>query len=218
MGKPAPPNPIIDAIVGRRSVRDGYTDIAVPRYALDWITRCGVSGPSSKNAQPARLHVVTDRVTLSRIADLVAAADGASDFVPHDPRTGKPSPEWQSTVDESAAVVAAAPAAIFIENTGSFSGGRANLMAWGIDALRESIIGYTLEVMGVGAALQNMWTAANSLELDAVFMGDVLIAGDEISALLGMIGDLMGVLVVGYAEDPSGTRPNRSPDGRVVWH
>lgn len=148
-------------------------------------------------------------------------ADGADAYVPFDPATGAMWPDWTSTVRESADVLGPAPAAIFIENTGTFSRGREML----VDAIRArrigSLVAYTFEILGVGAAVENMWIAANALGLAASFMGDVVIAEAAIGPALGLEGDLVGVLAVGY-ETTGSTAASRTDAGadaeHVVWH
>ena len=213
---------VIDAILARRSIRGGFDGRQVSREHLDSVLECGLAAPSSKNARPWRFHVVTDASTRNALADATVQAEGIADYVPHDPRTGRPSPNWSSTVLESAEVVRAAPALIVIENRGVFSGGRATLLGAHPDALASSLTGYSFEVIGLGAALENMWLAANSLGIGVVFLGDLNIAEAEIGRLLGLPGDLMGVIALGYASlEPSPRREppkNTQTDSPVVWH
>jgi len=193
-------NPAIEAILRRRSVREGFTDAPVPRAVLEDILRCGLAAPSSKNARPSRFHVVTDRDLLDVIAREVESSEDLDTYVPFDPVTGKPRPEWSSTVIESAEVLRNARVAIFVENTGTFSRGRQALVNASPEALAGSIVGYTLEAMGLGAAIQSMWIAAVAHGLAGVFMGDVLIAERAIKRRFAIAGDLVGVLALGYAE------------------
>jgi len=48
----------IEAILTRRSVREGFTGQPIPRSVLAEIVRCGCAAPSAKNTQPWRFHVV----------------------------------------------------------------------------------------------------------------------------------------------------------------
>lgn len=82
-----------------------------------------MAAPSSKNSMPWRLHVVSDRELLSRLADAVTTHRGRATYVPHDPLTGLPRPEYTSTVVDSGQVLRQVPLAIFIENLGPFSRG-----------------------------------------------------------------------------------------------
>lgn len=214
-------NPTTRVILGRRSVREGFADRAVPRPLIEEIVRCGLSAPSSKNARPWRLHVVTDTQLRLDLAADVANADGADSYVPRDPVTGLTRTDWPSSVPESAAALRSAPLAIFVENLGAFSKGRATLASVPTPNLRGSLVAYTFEVLGIGTAIMNMWIAGNSLGLQGVFMGDVCVAEAAISRRLGIERDLVGVLILGYSDlAPSRDRVHYDiSDGtRVSWH
>jgi nitroreductase len=214
-------NVTIRTILERRSTREGFTSDPVGRSDIEVILRCGLAAPSSKDAQPWRFHVVTDRALLGRLADLVASAEDADRYVPHDPETGEPRPEFHSTVAESADVLRAAAAAIFIENLGHFSRGRARLLEAGPEGVRASIVGYALELIGIGAAIENMFLAAHSLGLGCAFMGDVMIAEDGINEILGVEVDLAGVLTFAHPAErplPRSDRPDPILSDAVRWH
>lgn len=218
---PAGSNVTTHLILTRRSMREQYEDRILPADVLAEIVRCGLAAPSSKNARPWRLHIVEDRLLLRELADEVATADGADTYVPHDPETGRIRTDWPSSVAESAAVLASVPVAIFIENLGAFSKGRATLASVPNENLRGSLVAYTFEVLGIGAALTNMWIAAISLGVQAVFMGDICVAEKRIAEKLGLQRDLVGVLALGYSRAP--VSPDRvhydiSDQTRVVWH
>jgi nitroreductase len=217
-----PDSAVVETALRRRSIRTGFTDVPVGNHTIEAIVGVGLAAPSSKAAKPWRFHIVTSRRLLNVLADLVAAADGGSEFVPIDPGTGVRH-AWSSTVDESAQVLREAPLGIFIENRGPFSGGR-QAVAGATDAHRSNaVLGYGLEMIGHGAAIEGMWLAALSLGLGGVFMGDVLVAEGPIREVLGMDGDLVGVLALGPIQPPQTPAPSSielgSPDATgVVWH
>lgn len=208
---------MIATIRGRRSIREGFTGAPVPEEVIEEILHSGLCAPSSKNAQPWRLHVVTADATLREIADCVEHSKGAERYVPIDPLTGEPRPGLVSTVVESAEVLRQVSLGIFVESVWSFSGGREALAAAGDSERRGALVGFALDMLGIGALLQSMWLAAESHGLRGVFMGDVMIAERSIASLLGLEGDLLGVLALGYA--PNGVAaPRRISQGRVVRH
>jgi nitroreductase len=212
---------VIAAMLARRSIREGFDRQPIPGPVLREIVRCGLAAPSSKNAQPWRMHVVTDRATLGALADAVDHAEGVDEYVPHDPATGRPWPAYVSTVRESAQVLRQVAAAIFIENRGLFSNGRAGLITATRPALAGSLVGFGLEMIGIGAAVENMWLAAEALGVRVAFMGDVVIAEDEIRAALGIAGDLAGVLAFGFSDMPLPPRRQRLDEqdaDHVIWH
>lgn len=219
-GPPTPMDTVTDVIIGRRSIRERFSDRPVEPDVLARIVRCGLAAPSSKDARPWRLHVVSDRLVLAELARAVATSPAAGGYVPEDPRTGLPRADYHSTVAESAEVLRQVPAAVFIENRGVFSDGRATVAAADQAHLAGALVGYSLEIVGIGAAIQNMWLAASSAGVGAAFMGDVLVAEQEIRCALGIAGDLVGVLALGYSDEAP--RPRPEPDvedpSSVVWH
>jgi len=215
-------NAVLETVLARRSVRFGYDrSRPVPEDVLALVVRCGLAAPSSKNAQPWRFHVVTSPALLDDIASAMEAEPGLAGYVPHDPRTGAPYEHWQSTVGESAAVLRLVPAAIVVENRGVFSGGRTTLRDAAPAALAGALEGYAFECVGIGAAIENMWIAALSLDLSVSFAGDVGVAEGAVAQLLGLEGDLVGVLSLGYSDAPA-LPPRLSPpstqtDEPVRW-
>ncbi len=207
---------IAQLICGRRSVRGGFSDRSVDEDLVRLIVYCGCCAPSSKNAQPWRIHVVQAREVLRSVASAVEEANAELEsFVPLDPITGVPHDEWETTVLESAQVLREVPLGLFIENRGEFSySRRAVADAADVGAV---LMTYSLEVLGLGALIQNMWLAAEAQGLSGVFMGDILVAEPHIRETLGMTGDLVGVLALGYSSLSSiGSRVVQP--GRVVRH
>jgi nitroreductase len=209
----------VELIKSRRSFRGPFSEQGIEKGTLETILRCGLAAPSSKNARPWHFHVVTSRSRLEQIALAVVASEGAQPYVPVDPRTGAPRADWPSTVKESAAVLAAAAAAVFIENTGEFSHGRAVVADAPRHLLDEILFTYSLELIGIGAAIMNMWTAANALGVRAAFMGDICVAETQISKVLGLAHDLAGVLVLGFGDEGLPPRALESEfETRTTWH
>ena len=191
---------VLDVIQTRRSIREGFIDRPVPNDVITEIIRGGLTAPSSKNAQPWRIHVVHRSELLDGIASDVQNAKDAKNYVPIDPATGEKR-QWSSTVAESAKVLSEIGVGLFVENFGAFSGGRRNVVANSNSELRrDAVTGYGLEVIGIGAMVQNMWLSAHAQGLSGVFMGDVGVAEKEIQERLGFSGDLVGVLALGYTE------------------
>ncbi|KQZ90890.1 hypothetical protein ASD62_03445 [Phycicoccus sp. Root563] len=212
---------ILAALMNRRSIRYGFDGRSVSRSTLERIVACGLAAPSSKNAQPWRFHIVTDRPTLDELADVVTGARDIDDYVPHDPGTGRPYAQYTSTVRNSAEVLRQVPATIWVENLGAFSSGRKTLLSVPNEALAGSLAGYAFELIGIGAAVENMWIAANALGVAAAFMGDVVIAESTIGGRLGFTGDLLGVLALGYsAAEPRPPMDVRAfaESTRALWH
>lgn len=206
---------VLDVIQSRRSIREGFVDVPVPNDVITEIIRSGLTAPSSKNAQPWRIHVVHRGDVLDEIADHVQSAKDINRYTPIDPVTGLPR-QWSSTVAESAQVLREVGVGLFVENIGAFSGGRQNV-ANAQEAFRNSAIaGYSFEMVGLGAMVQNMWLSAHAQGLGGVFMGDVGVAETSIQRQLGFTGDLVGVLALGYTDQPPYDKQLRADT--VVFH
>jgi nitroreductase len=213
--------PVLAAIHHRRSIREGYDRAAIHQTDVERVVAAGLAAPSSKNSQPWRLHVVSNPAILAEIADDMDSDASVDSYVPHDPGTGKPRPRFRSTVHDSAAVLRQVPVAIFIENTAPFSQGSSTIEGVPSGRLRSALFVYGLEYLGIGAALQNMWLAAESLGLRGAFLGDAAIATPTVTRLLGLSGDFVGVLAIGRSASLPRS-PMDEPDGdrstRVLWH
>ncbi len=209
---------VTQCILSRRSAREQFTGDPIPEDTLREIALCGVAAPSSKNAQPWRLHIVTNRSLLALIADAATESPEADRWVPRNPATGLPRDDWPSTVALSAGVLKAASAAIFVENRSPFSDGRGTLAAATGQHLAASLLSYTFEVIGIGACIQNMVLASQSLGVQGAFMGDPLIAEDFIRNRLGIEGDLVGVLALGFSSEHLEPRDHSASwdDERIV--
>lgn len=213
----------IAAITGRRSIRRGFTDREVPPEVVSEVVRCGLHAPSSKDDQPWRLTALLDRRLLQGIGRRMAASERADRYVPVDPADGAAHPGLASSVVESARVLGEVPLAIAIENIGSFTGGRERISGAGLapSSLSEALIGYGFEYLGLGAALQSMWLAAQAHGLSGVFVGDVLIVEEEVRELVGLQGELVGLLALGYSASPPHAdrylKPGRSRTIRGGW-
>lgn len=210
----------IDAIMLRRSQRALFGPATLNRADLELVLKCGLAGPSSKNARPWRFHVLDPGPTLVGIAAAMETAEGAATFVPLDPSTEQKRPDWTSTVLESAEVLRNASVAIFVENLGSFGTSRSTVARTSEAVREDAILGLTLEVLGIGAAVQNMWIAATALGLEGAFIGDVLVAEVHVRAALRAAGDIVGVLVLGPSKKAirKTPRPAVIESEHVVWH
>jgi len=206
---------VLDVIQTRRSIREGFIDKPVPDDVIAEIIQSGLTAPSSKNAQPWRIHVVHRGDLLDSIADDVQSAKDAGRYMPINPATGE-ARQWSSTVSESAQVIREVGVGIFVENVGAFSGGRRNVVGANEAYRNSAVTGYSFEMVGLGAMVQNMWLSAHAQGLGGVFMGDVGVAETEIQARLGFDGDLVGVLALGYTEQLPYEKQLRSDT--VVFH
>ena len=215
------PGALTELILSRRSIRFGFRADPVATDALEAILRCGLAAPSSKNSMPWRLHAITGRGLLADIANAMRASPKVATYVPHDPLTGQPRPEYRSTVIDSASVLDEVPAAIVLEHVAPFTHGLDVLVSTEPDRLAPAMFGFALEMIGVGAALENMWLSALDHGYQACFLGDAAVAEVEIQSLLGCAGDVLGILAIGRSDAvpvPPMDAPAHPRLDRVVHH
>lgn len=67
------------------------------------------------------------------------------------------------------------------------------------------------DLMGIGAAIENMLLAAHSLELGAVWLGEILNRKDQVHGLLGTDpeDELMAVIALGHPDEAPHSKRNR---------
>ena len=112
---------------------------------------------------------------------------------------------------------------MFIETAAYFLyGGRRGLSDVPRDGLMQTITGYGVEMVGIGAAMERVWIAAVSLRVSAAFLADLVIAEEQIKAELAITGDVVGALALGYSRAVPRQlfcrRLRRWQPSPVVWH
>lgn len=203
-----------EALLTRRSVRQ-FSGRPLSSPTVSRIVEAGLTAPSSKNAQPWGYHVVKRRKINSLIATFVEYSPASEDYAPVEPITGRPNPDYKSSVKESAHILGSAAAAIYVENRSPFLGGRKNVVE--TNNYLQAVTTYGIECLGLGASIQNILLAAHSEGVGAVFMGDITIEEANIQKLLDFKGDLMGAIALGYPV--SNERfPKTIETDRVTWH
>ena len=65
-------NPVIEAIMARRSVRH-YTDTPVEREKLQKIAECGINAPNAMNRQDWEVRIITDAAYFDAVTELMKA-------------------------------------------------------------------------------------------------------------------------------------------------
>lgn len=207
---------VLAAIDGRRSIRRGFERRAVADDVVANILRCGCAAPSSKDAQHWRLHAVRDRGVLDATADAMTSSEETEHYVPLDPASGRLREGYESSVAASAEILRHVPLGVFVETDGCFGGLRRTIAQAPRETLEDVLVGYAFELVGIGAAVQSMWLAAHALGLAGVFVGDVVIAERQVRAALGIEGDVIGVLALGYSDAPPWTERRVKVDRAVI--
>lgn len=193
----------MDPILNRRSIRKFCQD-AIPDGLIEEIVRAGTLAPSAKNRQPWRFIVVSER---SKETALLAMERGLErekrrPFLPD-------SAEFLSDAENTLRIMRQAPVTIFVVN------------ALGADPRRPlSVDERVYEIcnaQSIGAAVENMSLAAQSMGLGSLWIGNVFFAFDELTEFLHTDGVLCAALSVGYPAEKPDSRPRRSINEIFEW-
>lgn len=203
-------NDVIELIRSRRSIRE-FLDRPVARELIDLIVECGLAAPSSKNSNPWFI-VTASGDDKNRIVGWLEEASntpvGVTERAPIDPLTGETKEGVSDTVDESISTMRQCDTLLLLFNRGPFSRGGETIATLIENGGKRSVIGkalygYAGEILGIGAAAENMLLAARALGLGGVYIADSYPARQRIKAALETSRELVGVIALGYpAYDP----------------
>jgi len=186
----------VDCIRTRRSIRS-FLPKRVSKSDLTKIVFSGLAAPSSKNSNPWFFVVVETKKQREQIIQWIREGIRQKESpVPIDARTGKKAKGSFDTVEESIQTISEASALIIVFNRGPFSGGCQEV----IDNPRggRALYTYASEIIGVGAAIQNILLAAHAIGLGAVYMADPYPARIHIQKALKTECEMLGTIAVGY--------------------
>lgn len=209
---------VITLIRNRRSIRE-FVDRPVAKELIDLIVECGLAAPSSKNSNPWFI-VTASGADKNRIVGWLEEASntavGVTERAPIDPLTGETKEGVSDTVDESISTMRQCDTLLLLFNRGPFSRGVETIATLFENGGQRSVIGkalygYAGEIVGIGAAAQNMLLAARALGLGGVYIADSYPARQKIKAGLGTSRELVGMIALGYpAYDPPPRELRRS--------
>jgi nitroreductase len=187
----------LEVIAARRSIRK-FKDVPLPESVLRQILTAATLAPSGKNRQPWRFHVVSGekreemvRVMRQGIENMKASG--------HD----------IGSAEGTARVMAQAPVTVFVFNPQ----GLHPWLARSIDQMFEDLV----NIQSIGAAIQNMLLAAQELGIGSLWICDVFYAYKELRSWLGVEGEMIAAISLGYADEGPGARPRRTVDQVAKW-
>ena len=183
----------IEIFLTRRSIRE-FQKKDVPKEILSKILDCGLSAPSAKNSNPW-YFLVLQRKNKDEVA--VWMREGIEKLVtsPIDPSTGKANPRWDDSTLCSADIIENSPVLILVFNRSPFIGGRRTLSKY----ISEKVaFTYSDEIVGIGAAIENILLSAHALGLGGVCIADVYPAEDQIVKKYEISYDLLIGIAIGY--------------------
>lgn len=183
----------IQAIQTRRSIR-AYKNKKVPKELINKIVECGLLAPSSKNSQPWKFFVIENKEKIKQLAEILINSKNTQ-AEPSDPRTGKIRKGFVASINASGEIMKNAPLLIIVENTCPFSHNRKEVMK---SKFSNGINGHDSEFISLGAAIENISLAVHALGLSTVIIADIIAEETRIKKILGIKGDLVAVLPIGY--------------------
>lgn len=190
----------IKAIETRRSIRKFKSD-AVPKALLEQILEAARLAPSSRNGQTWKFLVLGPE-TKERALN---AMDAGIRFKMENGGNR----QILAGAAHTLRIMRAAPALIFVVNP------EAGPMLAPIDGMGHAM--ELLDTVSVGAAVENMLLEADSLGLGTLWIGFTIMAYDEIVKELGIEGQLLCAVAVGYPDEQPPARPRKAFDEIVEW-
>ncbi|NMA85536.1 MAG: nitroreductase family protein [Epulopiscium sp.] len=187
----------MQAINNRRSIRRFRSD-SLSSDVIRTILDAGIKAPSGKNKQPWEFKVVTGD---KRIEMVQIMREGIQAFKAKYGNVG--------SAEHSANIMEQAPVTIFIFNPyGTYP--------WQEKTIEQQIA-ETVDVQSVGAAIQNMILAAESLGLGSLWICDVFFAYEELCKWLKKDCQMVAALALGYTDEKPHMRPRKSLDEVTEW-
>jgi len=194
----------IDAILERRSARK-FSPEEIPDEDLSMILEAGLRAPSSKNSQPWYLAVAKGQPK-EEICRWVEENPERLPTKPGKLLIDEPLARTRDSTWHTLRYVRAAPVLILIFNRAPFTGSKARME----DDIRSGKrVCFENEYIGLGACMQNMLLAADSLGLGAIPVMDILPAAPLFRQRFQIEYDLAVGIVVGYP--PKALPRARSP-------
>ena len=187
----------LDAIAQRRSIRK-FKDTPVTDEQIRTLLHAATLAPSGKNRQSWRFVVVrgekrAEMIQVMRAGMETTKAEGGN----------LGSSPWTVQVMERA------PVTIFIFNNEFENNDRSYYM--------DDLIGNSVEVQSIGAAIQTMLLAATDMGLGTLWICDVFYAYLGLCAWLGETHQLVAALAIGYPDETPDARPRKPVDEVTRW-
>ena len=188
----------LEAMAGRRSIRR-FKDEPVTDEQILEVLRAATLAPSGKNRQPWRFVVVRQEKRAEMIA-VMRAGMGRLEALGVDLGSGP----WTLKVMEHA------PVTIFVFNQGMVLDATTTMNA-------EGVVGSSVDVQSIGAAIQNLLLAAHDRGLGALWICDVFLAYEQLCVWLGETHQMIAAVSLGYADEAPAARPRKAVDELTRW-
>ncbi|WP_296359762.1 nitroreductase family protein [uncultured Acidaminococcus sp.] len=187
---------MIASITLRRSIRK-YKHSPVPRDLVEQVLEAGLLAPSSKNRQPWHFIVTTGRAKNEAVAAMKKGLlrERKTPFLPQ-------SAPYIEDAFHTAEIMKEAPVLIFVMNE----------LGCCLDHTlnRDERVSEICNAQSIGAAVENMCLAADSLGLGSLWICNTYFAYPELCQVLKSRGELVCALTLGYAAEAPLKRPRKA--------
>lgn len=195
----------MEEIYTRRSIRK-YKQDQVSEEILERILDAGRMAPSGKNKQPWRFLVYGGKKKAQLLEIMQKGLEREQKSKAMLPASGYGLPDAFHTLK----IMKKAPIIIMVVNPygkNPFSGITAD------DRFTEII-----DSLSVGASIQNMLLKAQALGLGTLWVGNTCFAYAELIECMGIEGQLMGAVALGYADEKPAVRPRKELAELVTYY
>jgi nitroreductase len=188
----------MESIYHRRSIRK-YRLQPIPAEILRQILNAGRMAPSGKNRQPWRFLVYEGDKKAELLCQMKAGLEReASDPILPNSRYNLPD-AWNTLH-----IMQQAPVVVMVLNP------------YGINPFdnisSEKRVTEIVDLLSIGAAVQNMLLQAESLGIGTLWIGNTFFAYPELMEYMQAEGQLTGAVALGYADESPSTRPRKTLD------
>lgn len=195
---------ISDSISKRRSIRK-YKNQSISHETIEKIIEAGINAPSSKNRQPWRFVVITEKEKESM---LKAMSKGIQNEI-NDNGLLPGSRQHIAGANYTVEIMKQAPVTIFILNI---------LGKSPLEKLSPEERFYEMANMqSIGAAIQNMSLTAVELGLGSLWICDVYFAYRELCKWLNTDSQLVAAISLGYPDEEPSRRPRLQLSDVTEW-
>lgn len=194
----------MNSIKERKSIRK-YVDKSVSREDINKIVQAGILAPSAKNRQPWKYIVFTGNSKSKLLNEMEKGLLRERDGKKLLPKSQKGLSDAFYTLE----IMKEAPVVIMIEN----SNGKSPYQ--NIDA--DDRITEICDTLSIGASVQNMILTATELGYGTLWIANTCYAYDELVAYIGISGQLVGAVLLGYPNENPKARPRKSIDDVVEY-
>ena len=186
----------ISSIHGRRSIRK-YQDRNVPVELIEEVLNAGRAAPSAKNRQPWKYIVFGGTYKKELLRAMEAGLERETRGITDLPKSSYGIPDAKNTLR----IMQEAPIIIVVLNT--------NAKSPFLPVDNDERISEICDTLSIGASIENMLLAAEELGLGTLWVANTCFAYKELVSFLHTEDQLVGVIVLGYANESLGQRPRK---------